>query len=153
VSRLELKIPPDVVALLVAGLMWLTSVATPSLAVPPAPRLIAAVALFIAGLALIVVARVAFARAGTTFSPRAPGDSTRLVTSGVYRLSRNPMYVGTLLLLLGLASLLASPVSLALSLTYVAYMDRLQIRPEERLLRARFGPTYDAYAAGVRRWV
>lgn len=152
-SRLELKIPPDVVALLVAGLMWLTSVATPSLVVPPAPRLIAAVALFIAGLALIVVARVAFARAGTTFSPRAPGDSTRLVTSGVYRLSRNPMYVGTLLLLLGLASLLASPVSLALSLTYVVYMDRLQIRPEERLLRARFGPTYDAYAAGVRRWV
>ena len=138
-SRLELRVPPDAVALAVAVLMWLISAATPSLDVPLVYRLLAAAVLFLAAVALVTSARVTFARAGTTFNPTAPDRSGHLVTAGVYRYTRNPMYLGTLLALLALAALLSNPVALLLSVGFVMYMDRFQIAPEERVLRARFG--------------
>jgi protein-S-isoprenylcysteine O-methyltransferase Ste14 len=151
-AELELKVPPDVVALVVAVLMWLVSAVTPSLQLPPAARLLAAVALAAAGIGLIVAARIAFAKAGTTFSPVAPQRSSRLVATGVYRRSRNPMYLGTLLVLFAVAAWLADPASLAVALSYVAYMDRFQIAPEERTLHQRFGAAYEDYTHRVRRW-
>jgi protein-S-isoprenylcysteine O-methyltransferase Ste14 len=153
VSKLELKVPPDVVALALAGVMWLVSRVTPSLAVPLAYRVLVAGVLFIAAIALVATARAVFARAGTTFNPTDPDRSSHLVTAGVYRLSRNPMYLGTLLALLAVAALLSNPFSLILSAAFVAYMDRFQIAPEERVLGAKFGPAYDAYADRVRRWL
>ena len=152
VSRLELKVPPDLVAIAVALAMWLVSAVTPSVVVPLGYRLAAALVLTAAGMALIVAARVAFARAGTTFSPVTPTRAARLVTTGVYSRSRNPMYLGTLLVLLGLAAMLANPFSLVAPAGFVAYIDRFQIVPEERVLEARFGPTFAAYASNVRRW-
>lgn len=152
-TELELKVPPDVVALVVGALMWLVSTVTPSLRLPPAARLLAAVALAAAGVGLIVAARIAFAKAATTFSPVAPQRSSRLVTTGVYRHSRNPMYLGTLLVLFAVAAWLADPVSLVVALSYVAYMGRFQIAPEERVLRGRFDGAYEDYAQEVRRWV
>jgi protein-S-isoprenylcysteine O-methyltransferase Ste14 len=152
-SPLELRVPPDLVALVVAAIMWLVSTATPSLDAPRAPRVAIAVALLIAGLALILAARIAFARAGTTFSPIAPERSRRLVTTGIYRFTRNPMYLGTLLALLALAASWSDPIAAIVALSYVVYIDRFQIRPEERVLRERFGAEYDGYAHAVRRWV
>jgi len=152
-SKLELKVPPDVVALLAAGAMWLVSTGTPSLEVPWAHRVLVAGVLFIAAIALVVSARAAFARAGTTFNPTARSRSDSLVTTGVYRFSRNPMYLGTLFALLAVAALLSNPFSLILSAAFVAYMNRFQIAPEERILGDKFGPAYEAYAASVRRWV
>lgn len=152
-EELELKVPPDVVALVVAALMWLVTRVTPSLQLPPSTRLLAAVALAAAGIGLVLAARIAFARAATTFSPVAPQRTSRLVTTGVYRLSRNPMYLGTLLALFAVAVWLANPVSLAIALSYAAYMDRFQIAPEERVLRGRFGSAYEDYVNGVRRWL
>ncbi|MGH8021254.1 MAG: methyltransferase family protein [Opitutaceae bacterium] len=118
----ELKMPPDLVALVAAGAMWLVSTVTLSLGGPVAYRTLAAIVLFVAGIALIVSARVAFAKAGTTFSPIAPENSSRLVTTGVCRLTRNPMYLGTFLVLLALAALLSSPAAAVVALSYVAYM-------------------------------
>ncbi len=63
------------------------------------------------------------------------------------------MYLGTLLALLGLAALLSNLFSLILSAAFVAYMDRFQIVPEERILAAKFGPDYEAYTSSVRRWI
>ncbi len=151
-SRLDLKVPPDAVALAVGGLMWLVSLVTPSVEVPRAYRVLCAVVLFATGIGLIVASRVSFGRAGTTFNPTAPDRSSRLVTTGVYRWSRNPMYLGTELALLGLGVLLSNPVSLLVSAIYVLYMNRFQIQPEERVLRARFGVAYDDYSGRVRRW-
>lgn len=152
-STLELKVPPDVVALAVAGLMWLVSTLTPSLVWPGSWQVPVAILLFVAGIALIVLARVAFAKADTTFSPLAPERSSRLVTTGVYRLTRNPMYLGTLLALLALAARLSNPAAVIAALLYVAYMNHFQIRPEEGVLRDRFGPAYEAYMRTVRRWI
>lgn len=151
-SRLELKVPPDLVAIVVALVMWLVSAVTPSVHVPLGYRLAAAFVLAAAGIALIVAARVAFARAGTTFSPVTPTRTARLVTTGVYSLSRNPMYLGTLLVLFGLATVLSNVFSLVASAAFVVYIDRFQIVPEERVLEARFGSAFDTYASNVRRW-
>ena len=151
--RLELKVPPDVVEFVLATLMWLVATRTPSFHAPLAYRVLVALVLFVPAVAIVVAARAALARAATTYSPLAPERSSRLVTTGVYRSSRNPMYLGMLLALLALAALLANPFSLFLSAVFVAYMDRFQIVPEERVLSARFGAAYETYARGVRRWV
>jgi len=151
--RLELKVPPDLVAIVVAAMMWLVSRVTPSLDVPSAYRVPVAVVLLASAVAFIGAARVELAKAGTTFSPIAPDRSTRLVTGGVYRLTRNPMYLGTLLALLALAVLLSNPYSAVVAALFVAYMNRFQIVPEERVLSARFGAAYEEYASDVRRWL
>jgi protein-S-isoprenylcysteine O-methyltransferase Ste14 len=152
-SRLELRIPPDLVWLAAAGLVLLTATATPRLHVSLAWRGPAAAVLIGAGVVLIAAARAALARADTTFSPVAPARSSSLVTTGVYRFTRNPMYAGMTIALVALAVLLSSPGAVALSVAFVAYIDRFQVRPEERVLRVLFGADYDAYRARVRRWV
>jgi protein-S-isoprenylcysteine O-methyltransferase Ste14 len=148
----ELVIPPDVVALVVGGLMWLAARAMPALEAPISARVLVALPFFVGGAYLIASARIAFAREGTTFSPFAPSRTTRLVTTGVYRYSRNPMYLGTLLVLLSLGAVLGSPASALVAMTYALYIDRFQIAPEEQVLRARFGEVYDDYVRRVRRW-
>ncbi len=151
-ARLELKVPPVLVALVVAALMWLVSMVTPSLATPMAYRLIAAVVLLAAGAVLVVSAVSVFARAGTTVNPTTPQRSSDLVTIGVYRFTRNPMYLAMVLALVAFAALLSNAFALVLTAVFVAYMNRFQIVPEERVLAARFGQSYEAYASRVRRW-
>jgi protein-S-isoprenylcysteine O-methyltransferase Ste14 len=153
VPRLELKVPPDVVWLLIAGMMWIASAVTPGIAIPMAFRVGIALVLAGVGVGLIVNARVTLDRAHTTWSPSAPGRTTRLVTSGIYRFSRNPIYLGMLLVMIGWAVVLASPVAVVLSAAFVLYIDRFQIRPEERTLSALHGQDYRDYAERVRRWV
>ncbi len=148
-----MRIPPDVIWLFNAGLMWLMAVATPRLVVPGWLRLGTGAVLLTGGVGWIVGARVALARADTTWSPMTPGRTTRLVTTGVYAFSRNPMYLGMQLVLLGWAALLASPAALLVSTGFFLTIDRFQIAPEERALAAGFGPEFLEYKARVRRWI
>jgi protein-S-isoprenylcysteine O-methyltransferase Ste14 len=153
VPDLELKIPPDAVALVVAALMWLASTVTPDLSFPLLVRILVAGVLAVAGAGLIIDARVMLGRARTTWQPGTPGRTAALVTGGVYRFSRNPMYLGMLLILVGWAAALMSPVALGVSVCFVPYMDRFQIGPEERVLSALLGQSYRDYLSGVRRWL
>src|SRR4030095_15434980 len=97
---LELKIPPPIVAVLVAAAMWAVSRVSPLASVPYRLRLLAAILLAIAGLSIAGAGVVAFHRAKTTVNPLKPQATSSLVTSGVYRITRNPMYVGMALALL-----------------------------------------------------
>jgi len=153
VSRLELKIPPDVVWVLVAGLMWFVSVRTPRLDLPSSLRIGIGVVLTLGGVGAMASARASLERANTTWRPMIPEQTTSLVTSGVYGFSRNPVYLGMLLVMLGWAVLLASPAALVVSAVFVLYLDRFQIRPEERALSAILGQEYLDYLARVRRWL
>jgi len=153
VSRLELRIPPDVVWVLVAGLMWLASTVTPKLTLPSAVRIAAGATLTVLGVLAMASARAALSRADTTWLPMTPARTRRLVTSGVYRVSRNPIYLGMMLVLLGLAVLLTSPAALLVSAVFVLFLDLFQIAPEERALAAAFGREYVEYRAHVRRWI
>lgn len=152
---LELKVPPPVVALAVAGTMWLAARHAPAFGfVFPAKPLRAAIAIALAfaGIALAVAGASAFRKARTTINPMRPGSASALVESGVYRYSRNPIYVGDLLMLLGWGVWLSNALSLLLSAVFVLYMNRFQIAPEERELARLFGPAYADYRSKVRRW-
>lgn len=152
-TDLELKVPPDAVWLLVAALMWLASAIVPGLVIPVQLRVGLAMALVGVGVGAIIGARLVLDRSHTTWHPTAPRRTSSLVTAGPYRVSRNPMYLGMLLMLVGLAVVLASPLALVLSSTFVLYMDRFQIGPEERALSEVLGQPYDDYAHRVRRWL
>ena len=150
---LELKIPPPVVALLLAlGAWWLARV-THTRAEPDLLRLVLAVALVLVAAAFDLSGLLAFRRARTTINPMKPGASSAMVTGGVYRITRNPMYVGLVLLLCGCSVYLGSPWAWLAPLAFVAYVTRLQIVPEEHVLTRLFGANYVAYCAKVRRWL
>ncbi len=95
----------------------------------------------------------AFRRERTTVNPLTPGAATSVVSSGVYSRSRNPMYVGFLLALAGWAVYLSNVAAALLLPAFVAYMNRYQIKPEERVLLAKFGTAFEQYMARVRRWI
>ena len=149
---LELKIPPPVVAMSVAIAMWGVARATPSWDVPALVRWVA-VAIAAIGIAFSVSAVIAFRRAKTTINPTTPEAASSLVSWGVYRATRNPMYVGLLLVLVAWAVFLRSGWALLGPPVFVAYTHRFQITPEERALSALFGAEYSAYRARVRRWL
>lgn len=118
-----------------------------------AVRNFVAIVLSTTGLSIAVVGIAAFHRATTTVDPQRPGGASSLVTSGVYRWSRNPMYLGMVLVLLGWGAWLASPLSLLFVILFGAYLERFQIIPEERALRDRFGEEFEAYCHGPGRWL
>ena len=151
---LELKIPPPLVAVVIAGAMYAAAaLLAPVWALPPNVRVFAALALAGLGAAFDLAGMLAFRKAKTTINPLTPQRSSAVVTHGVYRLTRNPMYVGLVLILLGLAVYLASPWALLGPLAFGAFITRFQIQPEERALTARFGTAYTDYCARVRRWL
>lgn len=152
-NSLELKIPPPVVALLLALLMWLTSRAVPPLEVPFALRVGAALVLAGIGQIITISGMVGFRCAKTTVNPMKPSAASSLVTRGVYRFTRNPMYLGLLLTLLGWAVFLSSPLAMLWLAVDVLYINRFQIAPEERVLTSLFGAEYAKYKSEVRRWL
>ena len=82
-----------------------------------------------------------------------PQAASSLVIVGVYKLTRNPMYLGLSLVLLGWAVFLWSAWALLGPIVFIAYISRFQIAPEERVLATLFGAEYSAYKAKVRRWL
>lgn len=152
-SSLELRIPPVVLGLGLGAIMYATARLAPGFAwaVPAGAFLAAGLAL--AGLSLALWGVIAFRRARTTVNPLDPAATAQLVVAGIYRKTRNPMYLGMLLMLLGWGVFLAHPPACALGALFVPLMNRLQIVPEERILTARFGPAYAAYLSAVRRWL
>lgn len=152
-QTLELKIPPPLVGLSVAVLMWFAVSALPALNFYwPGSRWLAG-GLLLAGLSFDFAAIFLFFRARTTVNPLSPQNTTSIVRSGVYALSRNPMYVGMLLLLSAWAVYLQSGAALLVLPLFVLYINRFQIKPEERFLLDQFGADYDDYRQRVRRWL
>jgi protein-S-isoprenylcysteine O-methyltransferase Ste14 len=152
-STLELKIPPPVVALLVCATMWAVSHAGPSLDPALIPRVAAFLGIALTGGVIAFLGAVELKRAKTTVNPFKPQDSSALVTSGIYRFTRNPMYVGLAFVVLGWAAFLGSAWALAGPALFVLYINRFQIGPEEAFLAAKFETPYAEYRSHVRRWL
>lgn len=149
-QKLELKIPPLLLVMVFALLMWflsgMTSVAGAGL------QMVAQVA-FVLALLVALAGVVEFRRRRTTTNPMKPEAVSQVVSSGIYRYSRNPMYLGFLLALTGWALWLSSALAWPMLVLYVLYMNRFQIAPEERVLTELFGDEYRQYQVRVRRWI
>lgn len=152
-QKLELKIPPPLVFLVCAAAMWGIAALFPAAVfIFPGRQLLGGL-LIAAGITFDIAGVIAFYRARTTIHPIKPEKTAAIVTTGIYRISRNPMYVGLLLFLLAWALSLANPLTIIMLPVFVAYITRFQIIPEERILTAKFGATYLAYQQAVRRWL
>ncbi len=150
---LELKVPPLVVTLLAAGSGWYAARMAPTSGFVLPYRNVLAFSFFVAGIGVAASGAAGFRRARTTLNPRSPEKSSALVVSGIYRWTRNPMYLGMLLMLLCWATYLANWVSFAFLPGFVIYLDYFQITPEERALASMFGQEFAAYRSKVRRWI
>lgn len=151
-NALELKVPPPLVALVTGLLMWWAAKLVPPLALPGVARIVVAVVFAGVGVGLAMSGVLTFRRAKTTVNPTTPAAASALVRTGVFRFTRNPMYLGLLLCLVAWAIFLSSVLALLSAPLFVVYMNRFQIAPEERALAALFGDSFAAYKRDVRRW-
>jgi protein-S-isoprenylcysteine O-methyltransferase Ste14 len=152
-SALELKMSPVMTAVLLAVLMGLLARHTAGFALTPELRLAALIVFVGMGAAIGFAGVWSFHRARTTVNPWRPHAASELVVSGIYQRTRNPMYLGLLLALVGWGLYLANVYALLLAGTFVPYMNRFQIRPEERALEQAFGQDFPDYCRQVRRWL
>jgi protein-S-isoprenylcysteine O-methyltransferase Ste14 len=152
-SALELRIPPVAVMLIVAGAMWAAARVIPSVDAAHATRLGLATLLGLTGMLVALAGVREFRRARTTLHPQKPDATSSVVRSGIYADSRNPMYLGMLLVLLAWGAWLANLASLALAAAFVPYLNKFQIAPEERVMARNFGASYEQYLRQVRRWL
>ena len=150
---LDNRIPPPVVALVMALLMALLARVTTPLDIAVVMRIVGAGAFIAFAGFMGARAFAAFGRAGTTINPINIESASALVTVGAYRISRNPMYVALTSLLFALACGLANPWTLVGPLLFALFIDRFQIRPEERVMHDKFGEAYREYQRRVRRWL
>lgn len=152
-SALELKIPPPVWFILSVALAFGLDRLLPGarVAVAGLPQIGVVLAVVSALFALAAIR--AFKKHETTIHPTHPGKTTALVMEGPFRLSRNPMYVGLVGVLLAAICALQNPVS-ALALPLLVWaITRFQITPEERILAANFGEPFADYCRRVPRWL
>lgn len=153
-TRLEHKIPPPAILAVCAALAWLIAdhVANP-LAMSTGANRLSAVALTLIAFGMAFSALFEFRRARTTVDPHQPDKASALVDGGVFRYSRNPMYLSLLLLLLAWVVYLGNVVGIVVLPILVLYLNRYQIRPEEKILAVKFGDAYTDYCRRVRRWI
>jgi protein-S-isoprenylcysteine O-methyltransferase Ste14 len=153
-DRLELKVPPLALTMLAALLTVGVQMTLPEQRLLPTILVrVGGACVAFGGLWVALMGVVAFRNAQTTVDPLHPDQARRLVAAGVYRRTRNPMYLGFVLMLIGLAVALQSAVGLTIAGLTAVLLQRLQIIPEERILRQRFGEEFAAYCRRVRRWL
>jgi protein-S-isoprenylcysteine O-methyltransferase Ste14 len=150
---LELKVPPVALVLLVGAGMFVVARYARAFAWPVPGREVLAALLFATGVAIALAGVVAFRRMHTTVNPTRPDTSSAVVSTGIYGITRNPMYLGMLLALAAWAVWLGNGLALLFLPLFVAWMTRFQIVPEERALADRFRPVYAEYRRSVRRWI
>ena len=107
----------------------------------------------IAGFIVLLIAISAFIKFKTTINPLKPEQASSLVMTGIFKFSRNPMYLGMLLLILSLWIKTGAILGFILVPGFMAYMNYFQILPEERAMKALFSEKYDTYCQQVRRWL
>jgi protein-S-isoprenylcysteine O-methyltransferase Ste14 len=152
-NSLDNRIPPPFVMLIVAAAMWGASFLTPPLSINGALRYGLIAVFFLIAALFGAPAIRAFRRSRTTIDPVHIERASALVTSGIYGITRNPMYVAITSLLLSWAAWLAAPWSLIGPVFFVLFITRFQILPEERAMGQKFGAAYADYRSRVRRWV
>lgn len=149
---MKIKIPPPIVAWIFAGFMYLLDRFLPVGEFDFFGKDYLMYALLLLGGLILLVSMIQFFRSKTTLNPFSPLKASHLVRTGLYKFSRNPMYLALLILLLAWGLWLGNAFNTLLAAAFVSYMNRFQIRPEEEALTQLFGKEYQLYRKNVRRW-
>ncbi|WP_200911606.1 methyltransferase family protein [Teredinibacter purpureus] len=150
---LKNRVPPVIVLALFLGLSWAISWCTPSIEFGGRFKNIVSAIILLVGGVFCMAGVWSFRKSKTTVDPLNPKKASALVVFGVYRFSRNPMYVGFAMCLIAFCIALASPFSLLSIVGFVVYMNEYQIKPEEQALRKNFGDAFLRYSNRVSRWL
>lgn len=150
---LELKIPPLFLVPVISLLMWLTADIGSLGELLVLWRLLLFVLATVLGAYFAVSGLLAFRHVGTTVKPQCPLRTKALVTTGVYRYTRNPMYLSFIIFLCGFAVLLGNGWALLWVIALGGYLTQFQIKPEERALQEQFSDQFTVYRQRVRRWL
>lgn len=149
--NLELKMPPALLLVFFLGVAWAMTLINTPLLLPYSVQ-VSSVFLGI-GIIVIVAGIIEFRRHKTTVNPMSPEDASNIVSSGIFRYTRNPMYLGMLLILIAGVLQTLTLLSLLLLPAFVWYLTQYQIKPEERILTTQFGESYCRYLKTTRRWL
>jgi protein-S-isoprenylcysteine O-methyltransferase Ste14 len=152
IKKLELKFPPVILVFIFSILIWFTRQFV-SVESTQKVYLYAAYIFFVLSVIFPVAGVYCFRKAKTTVDPRNPSKTSNLVTYGVYKISRNPMYVGFLFFLVSLSFYLKTILGFFWCILFVVYMNNFQIIPEEKELKKQFSENYEQYLKKVSRWL
>lgn len=147
-----MKVPPALVMLVFGGSMYVLDRFLPFGYFEFFGKKELAMFLFGLGVLVILISVIQFFITKTTVDPLNPKKTSNLVTNGVYKFTRNPMYLGMLLFLLAFGLKLGNAFNTLIAAGFVSYMNRFQIKPEEEVLREMFGKEYNIYCKLTRRW-
>lgn len=150
---MKLLIPPLPLGVITGALIWGASKLFTPLAVTFPGQKVVGLVLILGSVLIAVIAVAAFVRTRTTVNPTKPEAASKLVTTGLFSFSRNPMYLSMLGVLIGWSIFLGNVAALALPVLFVWYMTVFQIKPEEDALTQKFGDDYLSYCKRVRRWI
>ena len=149
----KFRFPPLIMLFVFCGLMGMANMYLPHYENYFFFRLVLASFFVVVGVLFVALGAIQFKSNKTTINPYTPESSTTLVTTGIYAISRNPMYVGFAFILIGSACVFSNLVSLNLILIFVLYMNYIQIPAEEKALTSVFGENYIKYKAQAPRWL
>ena len=152
-KALETRIPPPVIALAFATLIWWMASYLPKIEIEFIPKVVTVSLLLAIGAFFDLYGLLTFRRAKTTVNPMKPHTSSALVNTGVYKITRNPMYLGLVFILSGWCIYLNCPAAIIGVAGFIFYIHTFQILPEERILINLFGKEYMEYQSRVRRWL
>ncbi len=152
-KSLELRIHPPIVALISAGIIWLLHWLFPRMSFSFAGQKYTALLLVLLAVVFGSLGILIFLKHSTTTNPTKPETSSFLVTEGVYKITRNPMYLGLLFGLLALVIYFGNIISILGASFFMSYITRYQIMPEERILKEKFGQDYENFLQRTRRWL
>lgn len=152
-KKLDLKVPPVLVVFSTASIMWVGAWLFPSLHFQSSINGLLALIFALGGFIITLKGVTTFRKAETTTNPLEPDAASTLVSHGIYRYTRNPMYLGFAITLIGWGWYLSNWLSLLLSAIFMLYLTRFQIIPEERVLEQKFGKQFKDYKNKVRRWL
>lgn len=152
-NYLENRVPPPVVLLISLVIMRFIAMFDKNTWLMLEYHTWVAVGICVVGVAIAIVAVAGFKKAQTTVNPLAPERASRLVVHGIFKVSRNPMYLGMTLVAIAWAVYLGSLYSLSGVIIFMLFITRFQIKPEERAMATLFGDEFERYARSTRRWV
>lgn len=148
-----MRLPPPIIGAICALAMWFCRNISPTMNLPEGIALMLAGIIGLIGVLIDLMALVHFLNQRTTINPLRPERTSALVLQGVYRYTRNPMYLGMVLVLLAWGIYLEALISFAFPVIFIGIINRYQIPSEERALFQIFGEDYQRYCQQVRRWI